>query len=260
VPAGDFIVYVETNWLVACVLPHHAYRHEGLGLLDAAERGECALRIPKVAFVEARHVVERETQDHAKAVNTVSSSFEAAARNLGRPELQELARRVKEAEASYHLANPRQALESLIARCSHFGFQHPIDEQAELDALRPAALMRGADISDLHILAAISADRALDPAPPAAVCSANSHEFSVTGNGAKLPRDFYASRRLVYRDTFDLAQARRMWASQDRRGWPVPVASSVDPRIQEAQRLLQAMPEERRDAVLAAIRRVRNGG
>lgn len=147
---ATFTVYVETNWLVSCVLPHHDWRAAALSLLGAAEAGECVLRIPKVAFLEARHVVERETQDHAKAVSAVSASFTAAARNLVKPALFELARSVKDAEALYHLANPRQELDNLIARSARFGFHHPLEEQVELDKLRPIVAMRGADITDLH--------------------------------------------------------------------------------------------------------------
>lgn len=121
-----FTGYVETNWLVSCVLPHHDWHAAARDLLAAAEAAECVLRIPKVSFFEARHVVERETQDHAKAVSAVSSSF-TAARNLGRKELGELARSVTAAEASYHLANPRQELDSLIERSTGFGFHHPLD-------------------------------------------------------------------------------------------------------------------------------------
>lgn len=73
-----FIVYLETNWLVSYVLPHHAWRADARSLLEAADRGECSLRIPVAAFLEARHVVERETGEHTKAVNAVSESLMAA--------------------------------------------------------------------------------------------------------------------------------------------------------------------------------------
>lgn len=258
--AAAFTVYVETNWLVSCVLPHHDWYAAARDLLAAAEAGECVLRIPKVSFLEARHVVERETQDHAKAVSAVSSSFTAAARNLGRKELGELARSVKAAEASYHLANPRQELDSLIARSTGFGFHDPLEEQIELDKLRPTVAMRGADITDLHILAAISADRMLDMTRPAAVLSANSHEFGVTGSSSKLPREFYASRRLVYNDRFDLNTARRVWASADQRNWPVPTAPTEDARVKEALRLLQKLPEDKRDAALEGLRALSTSG
>jgi len=256
---GAFTVYVETNWLVSCVLVHHELRRDARSLLDAAGRGECSLRIPKVAFLEARHVVERETEEHAKAVSLVASSFAAVARNVDRAELRELSAKVKEAEASYRIANPRQELEDLIVQCARFGFQHPEAEQLTLDALRPLVTFRGTDISDLHILAAISADRAQNPTPPAAVMSANSKEFAVKSNSSKLPRDFYSSRRLVYLETFNLVGARRLWEREDAATWPAPRTTSGDPRIHEAQRLVQAMPEERRDAALEALRNVQAG-
>lgn len=258
--SASFIVYVETNWLVSCVLPHHDWHAAARSLLDAANAGECVLRIPKVSFLEARHVVERETQDHAKAVSAVSSSFTAAARNLQRKDLGELARQVKDAEASYHLANPRQVLDTLIARSTGFGFHHPLEEQIELDKLRPMVGMRGADIADLYILAAISADRMLDAATPAAVLSANSHELSVAGGSSKLPREFYASRRLIYNDKFDLDQARRAWTSMDQRKWPVPKAPTEDVQVKEAARLLQKLHEDKREAALAHLRKLHAGG
>jgi predicted nucleic acid-binding protein len=255
-----FNVYVETNWLVSCVLVHHELRRDARSLLEAAERGECSLRIPKVALLEARHVVERETEEHVKAVSMVASSLAAVARNLDRLELRELSVKVREAEASYRIANPRQELEELLVKCARFGFQHPEEEQLALDALRPVVAFRGTDISDLHILAAISADRAHDPTLPAAVISANSREFAVKSNSSKLPRDFYSSRRLVYLETFNLMGARKLWAREDAARWPAPRSTSADPRIQEAQRLVQAMPEERRDAALEALRNVQAGG
>lgn len=258
--AGAFTVYVETNWLVSCVLPHHDWREAARALLGAAEAGECVLRIPKVAFLEARHVVERETQDHAKAVSAVYGSFIAAARNFGRKDLGELARSVKEAEASYRLANPRLELDSLIARSNRFGFHHPLEEQIELDKLRPTVAMRGADITDVHILAAISADRLLDATPPAAVLSANSHEFSVTGGSSKLPREFYASRKLIYNDKFDLMSARRAWAKAEQRNWPVPTAPTEDARVKEALRLVNKLPEDKRDAALDYLRKLHVDG
>jgi len=258
--SAAFNVYVETNWLVSCVLPHHDWRAAALLLLDAAEAGECVLRIPKVAFLEARHVVDRETQDHAKAVSAVSASFTAAARNLGRKELGELAKTVKDAEASYHLANPHQELDNLIARSARFGFHPPLEEQTELDKLRPMVAMRGADISDLHILAAISADRVLDATPRAAVLSANSREFSVKGGSSKLPRELYASRRLVYNEKFNLKGAQGSWEKEDQKNWPVPTAPTEDVRVKEALRLLQKLPEDKRDAALEMLRKLCDSG
>jgi predicted nucleic acid-binding protein len=252
--APSFVAYVETNWLVAYVLPHHDACSEARGLLAAAERGDCDLRIPKVAFVEARHVIERETADHARSVGAIVSGLNAAARNAGRADLLEVARSVKAAEESYRLTNPRQELEALVTRCSRFGFQRAEEEQLSLDALRPVCAMRGADIADLYFLAAIDADRHIDSSAPAAVFSLNSNEFAVHGASTKLPRDFYSSRRLVYVDRFDLNRAQRRWTAEDLRGWLAPDAPAQDPRLREAQRLLYAIQDDRRDAAVSALR------
>jgi predicted nucleic acid-binding protein len=249
-----FVVYLETNWLVSCVLPHHPWRKDARSLLDAADRGDCALRIPKAAFLEARHVVERETQDHTRNVSAVAASFDAAGNNLVRQDLRHLATKVVDAEISYRLANPRHELEGLILRCTPFAVHHPLEEQAALDALRPQVGMRGSDIADLHLLGAMLADRDLDPAPEAAVLSTNSKEFAVKGTNSKLPRDLYASRRLVYMDTFNLEGARRLWLREAASGWPVPQPPSADPRRGEAMKLVHALSEERLDDALAALR------
>lgn len=253
-----FLVYVETNWLVSYVLPHHDWRNAARALFNAAKQGECQLRIPKVAFLEARHVVDRATQDHFKAVNAISSSLTAAANNLSSPDLLDLAKKVKEAEASYRLPNPLRALNELIEQCqaSGFGFHHPLEEQEELDRLRPQVAMRGPDITDLYILAAISAHRALNPGPPAAVLSANSAEFSDARGGSKLPPDFYASRKLVYNAAFNLEGAWEKWEKDSEKGWPLPVSPGQDPRVSEAQRILLKLHDNLRDAALEALKKL----
>ena len=77
---SPFVIYLETNWLVSYVIPHHPWRSEARSLLEAADRGECSLRIPKVAFLEAWHVVDRETRSHTDAVKSVAGSLSDAAR------------------------------------------------------------------------------------------------------------------------------------------------------------------------------------
>lgn len=250
----DFVVYVETNWLVACVLPHDKWRQGARELLDAAEKGTCTLRLPEVAFLEGPHVVERETQDHARSVVDICKEFDAVARNLQRADVQDLVRKVLEIEKTYRLADPRQELEAVMRRCRGFAFRHVDEEQRMLDDLRPHVTLEGKDICDLHILAAIAADRLLDPTSPAAVISTNSKQFSVSGTNSRLPREFYASQKLVYLDKFNLRAAQTNWQREDGRGWQAPVPSAEDPRIQEAQRLLRNLPEARRDEALQVLR------
>lgn len=233
-------------------------------LFEAAQAGECQLRIPKVAFLEARHVVERVTQDYLKAVNTISSSLRALEDNLPLVGLRDLAQNVTAAQQSYRsrLPNPLGALKELIEKCqaSGFGFHHPLEEQEELDRLRPQVPMRGADITDLYILAAISAHRASHPAPPAAVLSANSAEFSDERGGSKLPLGFYASRKLVYNAVFNLKGAWEKWQKDDQQSWPLPVQPGQDPRVSKAQKILLKLPENRRDAALEALQRLVDDG
>jgi hypothetical protein len=54
-------------------------------------------------------------------------------------------------------------------------------------------------------------------------------------------------------------EAKKRWEHEDGRGWPVPQAPSKDPRLQHAQRLLYAVPEERRDAALEALQKLTQG-
>lgn len=131
-------------------------------------------------------------------------------------------------------------------------FSHVAKEQELLDKLRVAVAVRGTGITDLYVLAAVAADRDLDPEPRAAFISTNSRDFAVRGSSSKLPRDFYAVRKLVYLDKFKLASAERLWNAEEMRGWPTPAAPQSDPQLQEAQGLLYALPPEKRaDAVTA---------
>lgn len=81
------VIYLETNWLVSCVLPHHVWRGEARQLFEDAKEGQCELRIPQIALIEARHVVANETAFHANAISTTADNLSNASRNLSRMEL-----------------------------------------------------------------------------------------------------------------------------------------------------------------------------
>lgn len=247
-------IYVETNWLIACVLPHHELRTEALRLLADADAGKCQLRIPEVAFLEARHVVQRETKDHAKAIKTTAESLMSAARSAGRSDLRNLAHALVNAEASYRLPNPQKSLAELSKSCRRFAFSNPVQEQRALDDLGSQMGMRGADITDLYILAAVAADRGLSPEGRSAFMSTNSHEFAVHRSSTKIRRDFYVSRRLVYLDKFDLTRAESQWAKDEASGWAAPRAPQEDPRRREAQGVLSSLPGEALVKALDALK------
>jgi hypothetical protein len=252
------IVYVETNWLVACVLPHDEWGSDARTLLQDHETGLCELRIPEVSFLEARHVVEEKTKQHAKAVADTSANLRHAASNLKpgdprRDELRQLAHNLTSLEPTYRLENPQKALAKLSEQCRGFAFSNAKQEQRILDELRGSVTLRGHDIVDLHVLAAVAADREANSEPKAAFLSTNSHEFAVTGASAKVPRDFYAKRRLVYLATFQLSTAQNRWDAAEGDGWTAPSAPQDDSRVQEAQRLLRALATDKRDEALRSL-------
>lgn len=252
------IIYVETNWLVSCVLPHHPWRKDARALLDAANEGRCHLRIPAIAFLEARHVVEKETTNHAKAVTAVATSLQDAALNHdGRVDLSELAARLLEAEKSYHLTDPQRELKTFAEQCQAFSFFDAAAEQQAFDDLRAKVEMRGADITDLYVLAAVIADREQDTSRPAAFLSTNFQEFAVDRASAKLPRNVYALRKLVYFHHFNLSGAQNLWDKEDAKGWPPQAAPPFDKRRQEAQKILFGLDADKLDEALAALKILR---
>lgn len=249
----EFVVYVETNWLVSCVLPHSEWRIDALSLLDAAERGECVLRIPRVALLEAGHVVIREMDSHARAVEMVSKGIRWAGKNINNDKLRELGQRLVEGVELYKLKDSRQEIHDFSVRADRFGFSNPVEEQIALDWMRPRLNLKGGATNDVYILAAIVADRGIDGSRPAAVLSTNSADFGVKDAGSKLPLDFYSSRRMVYLDRFKLELAGRLWHEENERGWQPPARSSLDPRIAKAQKLLHKVPEGRRDELVVLL-------
>lgn len=48
------LVYCETNWIVALAFPHHQLHAVSRELREAARRGECQIRLPGAAILEAR--------------------------------------------------------------------------------------------------------------------------------------------------------------------------------------------------------------
>ena len=258
------VIYLETNWLVSCVLPHHLWRGEALQLFEDAKAARCELRIPQIALIEARHVVANETEFHAKAIGTTAENLHNAARNLSRADLQKLAKDLRDAEASYRLGNPLKELAEFSAKCSAFFFSNPVKEQEELDRIRDTVIGKAAaeikpkDITDLYSLAAIVADRELNMGTRAAAfISTNSKEFSVRSASTKLPRDFYSARQIVYGDKFNIQSMEALWAKEVAQGWQAPASPpQMDERRKEAQRMVYALPESSLDKALEALKKL----
>lgn len=247
------ILYLETNWIVSCVLLHHEHRQDALELINKVEEGLCTLKIPSICFLEAKHAIEKETTNQAKAIKTMEKTLVQAARNTQNEDLRELAESLRNAQSHYVLSNPQEALSIFCNDYQHFSFSNPIEEQQLLDQLRDSTEFREKDIVDLHILSAVLADRSVHPDQEAAFISTNKKEFQVSGHSTKLPRDIYTNEKLVYLDKFKLEFAQRKWERENQAGWIPPIDPHTDPKIKNLQKLLPEIPEHLRDEALNSI-------
>lgn len=64
------IVYVEANWVVACVVAHDDAHKSARRLLGQARNGECELRIPEAAILESRSAVANALRRFYKPLRT----------------------------------------------------------------------------------------------------------------------------------------------------------------------------------------------
>jgi hypothetical protein len=76
------LIYVETNWLVALLLPHDRHRNGAIELFQAAMNDECELRIPYGSFLEAKTRAEQDMNDKlAKDIAGISDLMKRAFEN-----------------------------------------------------------------------------------------------------------------------------------------------------------------------------------
>jgi hypothetical protein len=125
-----------------------------------------------------------------------------------------------------------------------------------MDLLRKDVELRGSNSADFQVLAAIAANRASDAhAVQAAVMTTDVGEFSPTKRNARIPRNFYSSRRMVYLSSFSLDAARRVWAKHDAGGWQCPAADDRADWVREVGDVVRDLPSEHRASLLAEIQR-----
>ncbi|MGA3212461.1 MAG: hypothetical protein ABSD20_14235 [Terriglobales bacterium] len=61
------IVFVETNWVVACCAPAHNRVPAALELLERAQNGEISLHLPSLCLAEAQHPLRTKFQPRPEA-------------------------------------------------------------------------------------------------------------------------------------------------------------------------------------------------
>src|SRR5271154_6469474 len=75
------LVYCETNWVVALAFPHHQHHKRARELRERAGRGECDLRLPYAALLEARHPTTEESNRLNTAFAVVRDALSNAVQN-----------------------------------------------------------------------------------------------------------------------------------------------------------------------------------
>ena len=203
------IVYCETNWIVALAFPHHQLHGVAKKVHEAGKRGECSVRVPAAAILEARGTLSD--------VSTQLSSSFAALRNdvlraveNGLAQFSELSVALRsDVVDTYAQRNTLSLLDTLEADSSIRILDEVAAHITTVRELRARLHFDAKDIVDLHLLASIIHDRRQDIRGPALFFSHNKKEFSP--KRGKVPDDLYAESILVWSDDFDLESRLGQW-------------------------------------------------
>lgn len=203
------IVYVETNWLIACLFPHEQRFKDAIELLAQANNGQCELRVPHIAFIEAEATMEANVNNFTRELE----GFEEKLRNARKAGF-EVGMYAKQSANDYLKVDRKTLLNSLKSNPAISTFVDPSGEIAEIGRTKANLKLSTKDMKDLYILCAILVDlRKQDPTRPALFMNENHKEFS--DQKTKVPLEFYESHRLLYRRGFDnLRTAVGNWTSK----------------------------------------------
>jgi predicted nucleic acid-binding protein len=211
------IVYVETNWLIALLFPHDGHHERAMELFGRMNSGECELRIPRIAFIEAQWTMVSTNTELQESIAKLKDVFLRGFRN-GVDDLQEgEAALVSPAVKRYLQRNLRPLLDGLLSNPDVHQFSDPAEEIDAIGALRSELRLRATDVKDLYVFTAILVDRAKqDPVRPAIFMSTNKNEFKPGPTSkAKVPEWVYEKNRLLFRESFDaLPTAVGHWKAQ----------------------------------------------
>lgn len=228
------IAYVETNWVVACVVTHDKEHKRARQLLKQAQNGKCEIRIPLPAVLESKHSVGAVSGRLPKQITDLSNTVGRAFRN-GETALQTLQQALESpAVKKYTGRDIETERVALLKDPSVVTVSDSKKEAAMLKALHPSVRLGGVDLIDYYILASVLVDRASVPERPAFLFSTNESDLkpgakpgadghsspksttpdgSGTKSAAKLDWDFYDQHRMVYRSDFQLVAAMNDWTA-----------------------------------------------
>lgn len=204
------LVYCETNWIVALAFPHHAHFAEATKLRDAAKQGKCVLKVPTAALLEAKNPLGYVGQELAKRFAQLRDDFAKATTNGWKDTGgNALAIGASNAINEYAARPPLSILDELEKDSSVTILSAVPTEIEVLHELRAKCDLRGKDVVDLYLLAAIIHDRRQSSSGPAVFFSTNKKEYK-----NKVPEEIFANERLVWREDFDLASALGAWKAK----------------------------------------------
>jgi predicted nucleic acid-binding protein len=195
------IVYIETNWLIALLFPHDSHHERALELFGRMSSGECELRIPHIATIEAKWTMVSTNNELQKSITGMKDVFLRGYRN-GVDDLREgEAALASSAVTRYLQRKLPPLLDGLVSNPDVHQFSDPSAEVGAIGALGSKLGLRATDMKDLYVFTAILVDRTKqDPARPAIFMSTNKNEFKPA---SKVPEEVYEENRLVFRESFD---------------------------------------------------------
>lgn len=203
------IVYCETNWIVALAFPHHQLHKAARRLREDATKGNCSLRIPLAALLEARGTLSDVATQFSTSFISVRNALVTAYEN-GQIELSTVEQSLQANIIDKYAQ--RNVLSILTELENDRAVTIISDASASLNVLREIRAQvdfRGKDAVDLQLLAAILHDRRQNKTGPAMLISHNKKEFDP--RRGKVPGALYTDAKLLWRDDFDLATGIGQW-------------------------------------------------
>src|SRR5580700_1292557 len=144
------VVYVETNWLVALVLPHERLHETALELLRDANDGACEVRIPYASFLEANDCIEKQMIDHPRDLERIRKLLLQAIHN-GVDDLRPAVREIESPELRAYFQRPTGPLLSALEQNPNLVKLHDADAELEtMRRLRPQLGFTAKDRFDLY--------------------------------------------------------------------------------------------------------------
>jgi hypothetical protein len=203
-------VYCETNWLVALAVPHHPMHSSAKKLRMDAAKGDCVLKLPYVALLEARTPIAQLESQFNKAFAQMRDDVQRALQSGHTPFAELTIALQSEVVAEYANKNAATVVDEIAVDTHVEKLQDVPALVLQMQSLRKKVAFGGKDIVDLYHLASVLHDRANNAEGPAIFCNLNTKEFKP---GGKIPEAIYRDAKILWRDDFHLETGLGQWTS-----------------------------------------------